>query len=143
MAQELAFAAPTTEEMTRVASIGVGAGFTGAVEGVIVSMAPKLGALEVPVTWGVLLGVPAVGAAAALMTKGILSDLALGIAAGGAAILGYTLPAMLTAFTERRGQLTAEQRAALAAGGGVKLLGAGAGEAAQRAQRAAAMSLAI
>ena len=140
MAQEFAFAAPTTEEMTRVASVGVGAGFTGAVEGVIVSLAPKLGALEVPVTWGVLLGVPAVGAAAALMTKGILSDLALGIAAGGAAILGYTLPAMLQEFTLARGggQLSAEQRAALAARERVKQLPAGPLGAAARAQAMAA-----
>ena len=142
--QAIAIAAPTTEEMTRVATVGVGAGFTGAVEGVVVSMAPKLGALEPIFTWGALLGVPAVGAAGALMAKGILGDLALGIAAGGAAILGYTMPAMLQEFTVARGkgQLTAEQRAALAAGN-VKLLGAGPLGAALRAQQAAAMSLAI
>ncbi|MBA7703835.1 hypothetical protein ES703_112630 [subsurface metagenome] len=139
MAQELAFAAPTTEEMTRVGVVGVGAGFTGAVEGVIVSVAPKLGALELPFTWGTLLGVPAVGAAAALMTKGMLSDAGLGIAAGGLAILGYTMPAMLQEFTLARGkgQLTAEQRAALAAGN-VKQLGAGPLGAAARAQQAGA-----
>jgi len=135
MAQEFAFAAPTTEEITRIAAIGVGAGGTGVVEGVIISMSPKLGALELPFTWGTLLGVPVVGLAAALMTKGILGDLGMGIAAGGAAILGYTLPAMLQEFTlaKPKGQLTAEQRA-LAAGGGVKLLGQGAADAARRAQ---------
>ena len=141
MAQEFAFAAPTTEEITRIAVIGVGAGVTGAVEGVIVSMAPKLGALELPFTWGTLLGVPVVGLAAALMTKGILGDLGLGIAAGGSAILGYTLPAMLQEFTlARGGQLTAEQRAALAAGNKVKQLTAGPLGAAARAQAMAARS---
>jgi len=143
MAREFAIAAPTTEEITRVGVIGVGAGITGAVEGVIVSMAPKLGALELPFTWGTLLGVPAGGVAAALMLKGILGDLALGIAAGGAAILGYILPAMLEEFTLGRakggGQLTAEQRAALAAGNKVKQLSAGPLFAPQRAQAMAAV----
>ena len=141
--QEFAFAAPTTEEMTRVATIGVGAGVTGAVEGVIVSMAPKLGALELPFTWGTLLGVPAAGVIAALMTKGIVSDLGMGVAAGGAAILGYTLPAMLQEFTLARarggGQLSAEQRAALAAGRNVKQLPPGPLYAPQRAQAMAAV----
>ncbi len=144
MAQGFEFAAPTTEEMTRVAAVGVGAGVTGAVEGVIVSMAPKLGAMEPLLTWGALLGVPAVGAAGALMTKGILADLSMGIAAGGAGILGYTLPAMLQAFTARkpadRAKLTAEQRAALATGGDVKLLNAGL-NAARLAQEAGARSV--
>jgi len=139
--EAIAFAAPTTEEMTRVATVGVGAGFTGAVEGVIISMAPKLGALEPIASWGALLGVPAVGAAGALMTKGILSDLALGIAAGGLAILGYTMPAMLQQFTgTKTPQLTPEQRALLAAGN-VKQLGAGLLGAPARAQAAAARSV--
>ena len=139
MAQEFAFAAPTTEQMTRVAIVGVGAGFTGAVEGVIVSMAPKLGALELPFTWGTLLGVPAVGAVAALMTKGILSDLGSGIAAGGAAILGYTLPAMLQEFTVGRAPGGGQRQ--LGAGPGVKQLTAGPLGAAQRAQAAARVGL--
>ena len=139
--QEFAFAAPTTEEMTRVAIIGVGAGVTGATEGVIVSMAPKLGALELPFTWGTLLGVPVAGIIAALMTKGILGDLGLGIAAGGSAILGYTLPAMLQEFTLARGggKLTPEQLAERAR---VKLL-AGPLNAPQRAQAMAAMAAAL
>ncbi len=132
--QEFAFAAPTTEEMTKVAIVGVGAGFTGAVEGVIVSMAPKLGALELPFTWGTLLGVPAVGVAAALMTKGMISDMGLGVAAGGLAILGYTMPAMLQEFTLGRAprQLGA---------GGVKLLGQGAAAAALRAAQSARVGI--
>jgi len=142
--QEFAFAAPTTEEMTKVAVAGVGAIGTGVIEGIIVSMAPKLGALEPIATWGALLGVPAVGAAGALMTKGILSDLAMGIAAGGAAILGYTMPAMLQEFTGRKGngggQLTASERAALAAGD-VKLLKGGVLDAAGRAQKAGARAV--
>ena len=143
MAQEFAFAAPTTEEITRVAVVGVGAGVTGAVEGVIVSMAPKLGALELPFTWGTLLGVPAAGIAAALMLKGILGDLGLGIAAGGSAILGYILPAMLQEFTLARGggKLTAEQRAALAAANKVKQLPPGPLYAPARAQAQVSVGL--
>ena len=140
MAQELAFAAPTTEEMTRVAVVGVGALGTGGIEGVIVSMAPKLGALEPIATWGALLGVPAVGAAAALMTRGILSDLATGIAAGGAAILGYTMPAMLQEFTGRRAPPGGGQ-GQLGAGQGVKQLTGGPLDAARRAQQAGARSV--
>ncbi|GAI07629.1 unnamed protein product, partial [marine sediment metagenome] len=79
MAQELALAVPTTEEMTRVGIVGASAGVTGAVEGVVMSMvAPKLGALEVPFTWGTLLGIPVIGAAIALMTKGMISDAGMG-----------------------------------------------------------------
>ena len=129
--QELAFAMPTTEEMTRVGIVGAGAGFTGAVEGVIVSMAPKMGALELPFTWGALLGIPAVGAVGALMTKGILSDLSLGIAAGGLGYLGATIPAMLQEFTAARGPRQ------LGAGPGVKQLGQGPLGAPARAARQA------
>ena len=136
MAQEFAFAAPTTEEMTRVAVVGAGAGIAGAVQGVIVSMAPKLGALELPFTWGTLLGVPALGIAGALMTKGILSDLAMGLGAGGAAILGYTMPAMLQEFTLARSRGGGQGQ--LGAGSGIKQLGAGPLAAPQRAQQAAA-----
>ncbi|MBA7633606.1 hypothetical protein ES703_41177 [subsurface metagenome] len=134
--QEFALVAPTTEEMTRVAVVGVGAGFTGAIEGVIVAMAPKLGALEPVATWGALLGVPAVGVVGALMAKGILGDLAMGIAAGGAAILGYTMPSMLEAFTARGASKGAGQGGLLGAGPGVKQLMAGPLGAPQRAQSA-------
>ena len=138
--QEFAIAAPTTEEITRVGVLGIGAGITGAVEGVIISMAPKLGALEPIASWGALLGVPAVGVAGALLTKGILSDLSLGIAAGGAAILGYTMPAMLQEFTGRRAPAGGGQ-GQLGAGPGVKQLGAGPLDAAKRAQQAGARSV--
>ena len=144
MAQEiLAFGAPRTEEMTKTAVGVVGAGVTGVVEGVIVKLAPQLGALEVPFTWATLLGVPAVGVAGALFSRGMISDLMQGIAAGGAAIAAFTLPAMLIPdmFGRKAPQLTAEQRTLLAAGGGgVKLLGAGVLDAPQRAQAAAAKS---
>jgi len=135
MAQQFAIATPTTAEMTRVAVVGGVAGVTGAVEGIALSMAPKLGALELPFHWGMLLGVPVIGVGVALLTKGMIGDAGLGIAAAGAAILGQTLPVMLQEFTlaGRKG-LTAEQKAALAAGNGVKLLGQGAAaEAARRA----------
>jgi len=135
VAQEVAFAAPRAEEMTRVVTIGAGAGITGAVEGVIVSMAPKVGALEPVFTWGTLLGIPAIGAAGALFTRGMLSDLGLGIAAGGLGIVGYSLPAMLAEFTERR----APSGGQLAAGNRVKQLPAGPLAAPQRAQAMAAV----
>jgi len=136
--EAIAFAAPRAEEMTRVVTIGAGAGITGAVEGVIVSMAPKVGALEPIFTWGALLGIPAVGAAAALFTRGMLSDLSLGIAAGGLGVVGYSLPAMLTTFTERRAPASQ-----LGAGSSVKQLGAGGPLAAPQRAQAMAANLAI
>lgn len=135
--QVLAISAPTTEELTRV-GIGVaGAGLAGVVEGVIIKMAPQLGALEVPFTWATLLGVPAIGAAGALFTKGMLGDLFAGVAAGGTAIAAYILPAMLIPeglFGKKapRGQNPGSE---------VKLLGAG--NAAQNAQAAAARSASV
>jgi len=103
MAQEFAIAAPTTEEMTRVGAAGGGGLVAGVVEGVLITtVAPKLGGLKVPFEWGTLIGVPVIGAALALMTKGILSDLGLGIAAGGGAMLGSTMPTMLEEFTVAR-----------------------------------------
>ncbi|MBA7609677.1 hypothetical protein ES703_16868 [subsurface metagenome] len=117
MAQEaIAFAAPRTEEMTRVAIAGVGAGITGAVEGVVVKMAPALGALEPVFTWGTLLGIPVLGAAGAMFTRGMLGDLFMGAACGGIGIIGYTLPEMLAPITGRK-----------APGGGQSLLNPGAG----------------
>jgi len=136
--QELAFAAPGTEEMTKTAVGLVGAGMTGVVEGVIVKMAPQLGALEVPFTWAALLGIPAVGVAGALFSRGMISDLMQGVAAGGTAIAGFALPAMLMPDMFGRRGLTAEQRAALAAGAEVKQLGEGPLGAVKRAQEAAA-----
>ena len=141
MAQEaIAFAAPGTEEMTKTVTGLAGAGITGVVEGVIVKMAPQLGALEAPFTWAALLGIPAVGVAGALFSRGMISDLMQGVAAGGTAIAAYTLPAMLMPEMFGRRGLTAEQRAALAAGGDVKQLPAGPLNAPQRAQQAGVKS---
>ncbi|MBA7703478.1 hypothetical protein ES703_112264 [subsurface metagenome] len=136
MGQEISFAAPGTEEMTRIVTIGAGAGITGAVQGVIVKVAPQLGALEPLFTWGTLIGIPAVGAAGALFTRGILSNLMLGIAAGGLGVVGYSLPELMAPITGRRasGQLNA--------GPGIKLLGQGGALAApQRAQQRAGVGI--
>jgi len=131
MAQELAFATPRAGEMTEVA-VGMGsAGVTGLAEGVIVKFAPGMGALEPVFTWGTLLGVPLVGAAVALFTRGMISGLFKGVAAGGAAILGYSLPTLVTPFMPAARQL-----------GGVKQLPAGSPmQAPQRAQTQARVGL--
>jgi len=98
MAQELAFRTPRAEEMTEVA-IGMGtAGVTGLAQGVIIRFSPGLGALEPVFTWGTLLGVPAVGAIGALFTNGMIANVFKGIAAGGSAVLGYSLPALVAPF---------------------------------------------
>jgi hypothetical protein len=102
MAEALAFGAPRTEEITEMA-IGMGSGLaTGLVEGFMVSMAPKLGAAAPLITWGTLVGVPIIGAAGALFTRGMIGDLFKGVAAGGSAILGYSIPALVAPLTERR-----------------------------------------
>ena len=132
--QEFAFAAPRTEEMTRVGIGVVGAGITGLVEGVAVKMAPQLGAAAPIITWGTLIGAPLVGASVALFSRGMIADLGIGVAAGGIGVLGYSLPEMIAPALGRRAQLTQEQLAALAAGGGIKQLPSGAAYAAQRAQ---------
>ena len=132
----LAFAAPRTEEMTKTAiGMGVG-GVTGLAEGVIISMAPALGAMQPVLTWGTLLGVPLVGAAGALFTRGMIGDVFQGVASGGAAILGYSLPALLKPYlpTAGRGGEGARQ---LGGGQGVKQLPAGPMSAPQRAQQMA------
>jgi len=127
MRDQIAFAAPGTEEMTKVATGVAGAGIAGVVEGVIVKLAPQLGALETPFTWATLLGVPAVGIAGALFSRGLIGDLFQGVALGGTAIAGYVLPAMLVPdMLGRRGQT------------GVKQLAAGPLGAPARAQQAAA-----
>ena len=136
--QAFAITAPTTDELTKVGMGLAGAGIAGVVEGVIVKMAPNLGALEVPFTWATLLGVPAVGAAGALFTKGMLGDLFAGVAAGGTAIAAYILPAMIMPDMFGKKGLTPEQ---IAARGDVKLLGAG--NAALRAQQAAARAASV
>ena len=143
--EAIAFAAPRAEEITKVATIGAGAGIAGLAQGVIVKVAPQMGAAAPILTWGALLGAPLAGTFAALFTRGMLGDLGIGIAAGGTGVLAYSLPELIAPALGRKApgaNLTAEQRALLAAGGGYKLLSAGPGGAPARAQ-AAAMSLAI
>jgi len=140
MPPEFGIAAPRAEEMTKVVAGVAGAGITGVVEGATVMFAKGMGALEPIFSWGVLLGAPAVGIAGALFTRGLIGDVCQGVAAGGTAILGYSLPAMIAPeIFGRKAPLSAEQRAALAAGGGnaVKLLGAGPAAAAEAAASAA------
>ncbi|GAI70707.1 unnamed protein product [marine sediment metagenome] len=139
MAQEvIAFGAPRTEEMTKTAVGVVGAGMTGVVEGVIVKMAPQLGALEVPFTWAALLGIPAIGVAGALFSRGMISDLCQGVAAGGTAIAGFSLPAMLMPDMFGRRAPAGGGQGQLGAGQGVKQLAAGPLGAPQRAQQSVA-----
>ena len=115
----LAFGAPRAEEMTKVA-VGLGIGVvTGLAEGVIISMAPALGAMQPLVTWGALLGVPLVGVAGALFTKGMIGDVFQGVAGAGAGILGYSLPALMKPY------LPAGAGRQVGAGPGVKQLPAG------------------
>ncbi len=136
MAKEFALAAPTTEEMTGVAMGIAGAGVAGLVEGVVTMMAPRTGALAPFLSWGTLIGMPLVGAAGALFTGGLAADLFKGVASGGAAILGFTLPAMVIPGTARRPGSGGNPGNASR---DVKLLGQGQGQGApQDAQRAAA-----
>jgi len=131
--QEIAFAAPRTEEMTKVVTGIAGGGIAGVAAGTTVLFAKALGpALEGIASWGVLLGVPAVGVAGALFTRGMLGDLFQGVAAGGTAILGYSLPAMLA--PEIFGRRAPAQ---LGGGPGVKMLGQGPAAAAAAAARSA------
>jgi len=97
-------------------------------------------------TWGMLLVAPVVGVFGALFApKGILRDACVGIAAGGAGALGYCVPGLLPELGLGRrggqGQLSAEQRAALAASArrNVKQLPAGPLAAPQRQQAMAAV----
>jgi len=138
MAQEFAIAAPGTEEMMETGAGLAGAGIAGVLEGVAINMSAQLGALETPFTWATLLGLPLLGVAGALFTKGIVGNLLQGVAAGGTAIAAYVLPAMLIpeGLFGKKGNLTAEQRAIAAAK--VKLLTEGPGAAARRAQMAGA-----
>ena len=120
MAQEIAFAAPRAEEMTRVVASAVGASVTGVVEGVLVNMAPSMGAAAPLLTWGTVLGVPLVGGFGALFTRGMLGDLCQGILAGGLGIFGYSLPGFLKEFkVQAPAQVGARQ--------GVKQINAGQG----------------
>ena len=132
---EAMFAAPRTEEMTGVAISGGGALVTGLAEGVVIKFAPGLGALQPVFTWGTLLGVPLVGVAGALFTKGMIGDLFKGIAAAGAGVLGYSLPALITPYLPT-GKQGVQQ---LGGGAMVKQLPAGPMAAPQRAQQMAAV----
>ena len=134
---EAVFVAPRTEEMTAVAVSGGGALVTGLAEGVVIKFAPGLGALQPVFTWGTLLGVPLVGAAGALFTKGMIGDLFKGIAAAGLGVLGYSLPALIAPYMPTGGQ-GAQQ---LGGQQGVKQLPAGPMFAPQRAQEAARQAL--
>lgn len=137
MAQEIGFGAPRAEEMTAVVAVAAGAGITGVVEGVVVKMAPELGAAQPIFTWGALLGVPALGVAGALFTRGLLGDLFKGIAAGGLGVVGYSLPEMLAPITGGR----ALGGGQLPAGAAVKQLSAGTQFAPARAQSMARVGL--
>jgi len=130
-----AFAAPRTEEMTKVAISAGGAVVTGLAEGVVIKFAPGLGALKPVVEWGTLLGVPLVGIAGALFTRGMIGDLFQGVAAGSAGVLGYVMPSMIAPYMPTGGQPGGGQGARQLGGGqGIKQLPAGQMSAAQRAQ---------
>ncbi|MBA7637662.1 hypothetical protein ES703_45308 [subsurface metagenome] len=131
MAQEAVFAAPRTEEITR-AAVGMGAGVvTGLSQGVIAKFAPQFGAAAPFLTWGSLLITPLVGIAGALFTRGMISDVFMGVAAGSSGVLGFSVPGLMPEIGRRRvsGQNGGDQ-------GGIKQLGAGAKYAPQRQQGA-------
>ena len=129
--------------MTRTAvGVGVGAA-TGIIQGVVAKFAPQFGAIAPFLTWGSLIATPLVGVAGALFTRGMISDAFMGVAAGSSGVLGYSLPGLLPelGLAKKTPQLTAEQRAALAAGTSVKQLPPGAAFAPQRQQAQARSSL--
>ncbi len=126
--EAIAIAAPRTEEITRTLAIGTGAGITGLMEGVIVRVAPKMGAAAPMLTWGSLIGAPTLGIFGALFTRGMLGNVFRGVAAGGIGVLCYSLPELIAPTLGRRAP------AQLGGGGGVKLLGAGMAGAPARAQ---------
>lgn len=127
----IAIAAPTTTEVTRTVSMAAGAGLTGLMEGMIVRIAPKMGAAAPVLTWGALIGVPTIGIFGALFTRGVLGDVLTGVAAGGIGVLGYSLPEMIAPTVGRRAAAPGQ----LGGGAPVKLLPAGAAERAQQAIR--------
>ncbi len=131
--QAMGFAMPATEEMTEVALGLGGAVVTGLAEGVVIKFAPGLGALQPVLTWGTLLGVPLVGVAGALFMKGMIGELFKGVAAGGAAILGYSLPALVTPYLPT-GSRSGGGQNLLGGGAGIKQLGQGSSRAIQNQQ---------
>ena len=124
MAQEIAFAAPRAEEMTRVVTGAAGAGVTGLVEGVMVGMAPQMGKAESLLTWGTLLGAPLIGGFGALFTRGMLGDLCQGVLAGGLGVVGYSLPELMKKATSK---VTSRAPSQVGAGQGVRQINAGQG----------------
>jgi len=132
--QDFAFATPDTEEITKVAVTGVAAGFTGMVEGVMVSMAPQMGTLQPMVEWATYLGVPLLAIAGALFTKGMVADALTGVACGGMGVLGMKLPDLMAAGIP--GFAGGRPPGSVPGGARVKQLGAG-NPAAVRAQQAA------
>ncbi len=134
MAEAIAFAAPRTEEMTKTLSGVAGAGIAGLAEGIIVRVAPQMGAAAPVLTWGALIGTPMVGVLGSLFTRGMLGNVFQGVACGGIGVLAYSLPEMIAPVGGRRGS---PARGQLPAGNPVKQLPAGA-SAAQRAQQAVA-----
>ncbi len=138
MAQEIAIAAPTTEEMTRTV-VGAGAGLaTGGVVGVMAKIAPEFGVVSPILTWGSLLIAPVLGVFGALFTRGMLSDACLGVAAGGAGALGYCVPGLLPELGLAR---RPQGQGQLLPGAGVKQLRAGPLGAPQRAQAQVSVGL--
>jgi len=129
----LAIAAPTAAEVTRTVSTAAGAGLTGLIEGMIVRIAPKMGAAASMLTWGALIGAPAIGILGALFTRGVMSDVLTGVAAGGIGVLGYSLPEMIAPTVGRRAAGSPGQ---LGGGTPVKMLPAGVAGAPARAAAA-------
>jgi zinc transporter ZupT len=96
------------------------------------SMAPYL-------TWATLIGAPVGGVIGALLTKGMLSDVLKGVAAGGAGVFGYSLPEMIAPTVGRR----AGSPMQLGGGMSVKMLPAGVAGAPARAATAVRVRSAI
>ena len=140
-AEAIAFAAPRAEDVTRTVSSLAGAGIAGLAEGIIVRVAPQMGAAAPVLTWGALIGTPMLGALGALFTRGLLSNVLEGVAAGGVGVLAYSMPELIAPTAGRRRTPAAPGQ--LPPGSQVKQLPGGA-SAAQRAQQSVgAMSLAI
>ena len=134
MAQEIAFATPRAEEMTKTV-VGVGVALaTGLAQGLAAKIAPQFGVVSPILTWGTLLVAPVVGAFGALFTRGMLGDAFFGMAAGGSGALGYCVPGLLP-------ELGLAKSPGDGQGGGIKLLGQGASLAAQRQQALARQAL--
>ena len=82
-----AIRAPTQAEMMRMLASTTGAGLSGLMEGIIVRVAPQMGAAAPVLTWGALIGTPVVGALGSLFTRGVLGDVLHGVAAGGVGVV--------------------------------------------------------